>query len=283
MNCLAVQTVLTCSRSANAARIVLLVIAAHADDAGRVVNLPIRKIMEESNAKERTVKYAIEELRDDLKEIATEREGKGRGSTFDFDISPLLKRVQISASDKGAESAPITSPQIKSKGAKTDIEKGANNVVMGADIAPLSDGRVQNSTGTPLASSKAETTNTNKELKTGTARKRAVLADFDLPDWLPPELVQTWLDYRAEIGHPVARASAAALVKRLGALRAQGYPPDAVIEQTVANGWRGLFELPERKGFAVLSGGNVASLPPANTPDRQRELAERYKTGVRHA
>jgi hypothetical protein len=173
MNSQAIQAVLTHSRSTNGARLVLLVLAAHADERGRVINFPISKIMAESNAKERTVKYAIEELRDELKELTTERAGKGRGSTFDFDLSPLLKRVQISTSDKGADIAPIKAQQSEGKGANSAKIKGADIDSIDADSAPLSDGRVQISTGTPLAPTKAETINTDKELKKGSAAAHA--------------------------------------------------------------------------------------------------------------
>jgi hypothetical protein len=166
------QTVLTHSRSANAARMVLLVIASHTDEQGLVVNLSVPDICREANAKRRTVLYAIEELRDELKEMTTEREGNGRGSTFDFDISPLLKRVQISASDKGAESAPIISPQIESKGAENDTEKGANKDGMSADIAPLSDVRVQYPHGTKLAPLLPKTLSTEKNINSNHNRAR---------------------------------------------------------------------------------------------------------------
>lgn len=166
MNCAAVQAVLTHSRSANAARMVLLVLASHSNERGHVGALPIAQLCQEANASERTVKYAIRELRDELKELATEREGAGRGHTFDFDISPLLEKVQnLHASDKRATVAPI--PEDKPEAEK----KGADSSGIGAKSAPLSDPKGADFTGTKVAPSKALRTSTDKE-HTHTARAK---------------------------------------------------------------------------------------------------------------
>lgn len=172
MNCAAVQAVLTHSRSANAARMVLLVLASHSNERGHIGALPIAQLCAEANASERTVKYAIRELRDELKELATEREGAGRGRTFDFDISPLLEKVQnLHASDKHADLAPI-----KEKGAEVapiPPEKGANNVEKDADIAPLSDAKGADFTGTKVAPLSAKNTSTETEANASGAKRGA--------------------------------------------------------------------------------------------------------------
>ena len=136
------------------------------------------------------------------------------------------------------------------------------------------------SSGTPVALYKAETTNTEKELKPKTrARKRATLEDFNLPDWLSPEVVERWLGYRAELGHPVMLASAVALVRELEGLRARGHPPELVIERSIANGWRGLFELPERNGKHAADQRNSSPSQQPRKPtitDAAREHAEYF-------
>jgi hypothetical protein len=160
MNVAAMQAVLTHSRSANAARMVLLVLASHSNDKGHVGAIPIPQLCAEANASERTVKYAIEELRDKLKELLAERESAGRGRTFEFNISPLLEKVQnLHASDKHADLAPI-----EEKGADVapiPWDKGANNVGIDAEIAPLSDPKGADFTGTPIAPYSAKNTSKN--------------------------------------------------------------------------------------------------------------------------
>jgi predicted transcriptional regulator len=123
----ATKAVIDRSRSRGTARLVLSVIAYHADPAGRGARLSIPTIMREANAKERAVQYALTELEESGELIITHK-GSGRGYASEYDISGLVS--------KGAENAPIKQ------------ETGAqNSSLKGADFAPLADPeRVQNST-----------------------------------------------------------------------------------------------------------------------------------------
>lgn len=66
------------------------------------------------------------------------------------------------------------------------------------------------------------------------------VASFVPPDWIPREPWDAWLESRKR--KPTLRALEMA-VKKLGALKDLGSEPGAVLEQTVVNGWTGLFEV----------------------------------------
>jgi hypothetical protein len=63
-----------------------------------------------------------------------------------------------------------------------------------------------------------------------------------LPDWLPADAWDDWSRYRAEVAKARWTQRAAELsLKALDRLRAKGQDPRLVIEQSIANGWTGLF------------------------------------------
>ena len=68
-----------------------------------------------------------------------------------------------------------------------------------------------------------------------------------LPDWLDKKVWARWVVYRAELRHPLTLHQAEAQIRRLSEFRARGMPPEKVIENSIANGWQGLFELKPEK------------------------------------
>lgn len=72
--------------------------------------------------------------------------------------------------------------------------------------------------------------------------------EIGLPDWLPRDAWMDWCRYRERLNRKGWTEKAAQLSFRtLEALRAEGSPPKAVIEQSIGNSWRGLFALPPEK------------------------------------
>jgi len=69
------------------------------------------------------------------------------------------------------------------------------------------------------------------------------------PDGLDLTAWKRWFVYRAEIKKPIKKPSIEAAQKKLAA---HGKQQAAVVEQSIANGWQGLFEL---KGVAVAQEG----------------------------
>lgn len=74
------------------------------------------------------------------------------------------------------------------------------------------------------------------------SKPKAEAQPFDASaiDGLDVAVWQRWTRFRRELGHPIKRASAEAAAKALAAFGAQ---QAAVVEQSIANGWRGLFAL----------------------------------------
>jgi hypothetical protein len=153
VNCEAVQAVLQHSRATNAARMVMVALAARADVKGIVRNLPIPELVKDANATDRTVKAALRELRK-LGELATDRPDKGRGHFYDYDISAFLGKVK-KASDIGEESTPL--PENGETSTPFVAGKGEDISTKGEESTPIESGKGEDFSGTAVASYKAET------------------------------------------------------------------------------------------------------------------------------
>ncbi len=67
------------------------------------------------------------------------------------------------------------------------------------------------------------------------------VSEFTLPDWVPAD---TWADFvsmRKSMRKPMTVAAMSLQVKALAKLRADGHDPRAVLEQSIAASWQGLF------------------------------------------
>ena len=78
---------------------------------------------------------------------------------------------------------------------------------------------------------------------------------MQLPEWLPGDAWADFCRHREAIGKKGWTQQAAELsIRELGKLNADGHDPRTVIEQSIANGWRGLFPL---KGAARRRESNM--------------------------
>lgn len=75
----------------------------------------------------------------------------------------------------------------------------------------------------------------------GARASRRVESTINLPDWLPEEAWANWVAYRRKGKAPFTDHAATLSVEALGTLRAAGYEPVAVINQSILRGWTGLF------------------------------------------
>lgn len=64
-----------------------------------------------------------------------------------------------------------------------------------------------------------------------------------LPDWLPAETWGDFLEMRKQIKHPPNAKAIALLIAKLDRLRAAGNDPKDVLEQSIMNSYRSVFEL----------------------------------------
>lgn len=74
-----------------------------------------------------------------------------------------------------------------------------------------------------------------------------------IPDWLDREIWFNWIDYRNEIKKPFKTKKTFELqVKFLLECLEGGYSPEEIINQSIANGWQGLFK-PKNNHQAITS------------------------------
>ncbi|WP_156835315.1 replication protein [Klebsiella quasipneumoniae] len=75
---------------------------------------------------------------------------------------------------------------------------------------------------------------------------RAVSFDasaVQLPDWLSAEIWSSWVVYRRDLKKPIkSQQTVTQAINLLDRCRLNGYSPDEIINQSIANGWQGLFE-----------------------------------------
>lgn len=76
------------------------------------------------------------------------------------------------------------------------------------------------------------------------ARVRAPAVD--LPEWLDPQAWADFSEHRRKIRAPLTEHAAKLALGELAKLREQGHQPAAVINQSILNGWRGLFALKDQ-------------------------------------
>ncbi|MBC4781535.1 replication protein, partial [Klebsiella pneumoniae] len=64
-----------------------------------------------------------------------------------------------------------------------------------------------------------------------------------LPDWLSAEIWSSWVAYRRDLKKPIkSQQTVTQAINLLNRCRLNGYSPDEIINQSIANGWQGLFE-----------------------------------------
>lgn len=85
-------------------------------------------------------------------------------------------------------------------------------------------------------------TNVSKETSRQ-ARKPARVSALTLPTWLQPDTWAQFVAHRKAIKSPLTLQAMELAISKLDGLRQQGHDPREVIEQTILNGWKGLFPI----------------------------------------
>ncbi|HHT0510803.1 TPA: replication protein [Raoultella planticola] len=67
--------------------------------------------------------------------------------------------------------------------------------------------------------------------------------NVQLPGWLSAEVWSSWVTYRRELKKPIkSQQTVTQAINLLDRCRINGYLPEEIINQSIANGWQGLFE-----------------------------------------
>jgi uncharacterized protein YdaU (DUF1376 family) len=111
---------------------------------------------------------------------------------------------------------------------------------------------------------------TNPNPFTTPTKITAAVRNFELPDWVPRDAWLGWEEMRRKIRKPLTDAARTVNLRKLTKLRDRGEDPTAVLEQSIANAYAGLFEVrPDRSERKALSKREIAELFPATEEDDQ--------------
>ncbi len=95
--------------------------------------------------------------------------------------------------------------------------------------------------------------------------------DVDLPDWIDPAVWREWVQYRSESKKPIkSMLTVTKAIKLLSQYRDAGDNPAEVINQSIANGWQGLFRV-KATGHA-LTPINAGQVPHWNSPEAWEDV-----------
>jgi len=92
---------------------------------------------------------------------------------------------------------------------------------------------------------------------------------LEIPAWLPVETWNAFLDHRKKIKAPMTDVAVKMAIKKLGRLRDEGHDPTDVLNESIINGWKGVFPLKRSR----LSGNGQMSAAAANTLKHVEDLA----------
>ncbi|EOG5361661.1 helix-turn-helix domain-containing protein [Proteus mirabilis] len=126
---------------------------------------------------------------------------------------------------------------------RDDTEKG--NIPKNGSLNAPKNG----SLNVPKNGSQNQSLETNNEPK----KKGFDAKKESIPDWLDREIWFNWIDYRNEIKKPLKTKKTFELqVKFLLQCLEEGYSPEEIINQSITNGWQGLFK-PKNNHQAITS------------------------------
>lgn len=121
----------------------------------------------------------------------------------------------------------------------------------GGDSVPMAVTKSVTKTVTALSPEQGHTKDTitkdNKDnINNPPKSPRAVSFDasaVQLPDWLSAGIWSSWVAYRRDLKKPIkSQQTVTQAINLLDRCRQNGYSPDEIINQSIANGWQGLFE-----------------------------------------
>ncbi|HBY9491210.1 replication protein [Klebsiella pneumoniae] len=121
----------------------------------------------------------------------------------------------------------------------------------GGDSVPMAVTKSVTKTVTALSPEQGHTKDTIKKDKKDNINNppkspRAVSFDasaVQLPDWISAEIWSSWVAYRRDLKKPIkSQQTVTQAINLLDRCRLNGYSPEEIINQSIANGWQGLFE-----------------------------------------
>lgn len=102
-----------------------------------------------------------------------------------------------------------------------------------------------------------------KEMEQKAPESAATEVAFVLPDWIPLETWNAFLDMRKRIKKPATDFAKKLIIGKLEKFKTNGQDVVAVLEKSITSGWQDVFEIKENKSFAQQAADVARSTVPA--------------------
>ncbi len=93
---------------------------------------------------------------------------------------------------------------------------------------------------------------TRKEKKKEINKEKKIVV-FSLPEWIEKETWEAYLEMRNNIKKPPKQKAIELAIGKLEKLRNQGHDPKKVLEESILNGWAGVFPLRKEEEYGRLT------------------------------
>jgi hypothetical protein len=198
------------------AKAVLMALADRADDEGR--SWPsIEKLVEDTCFRKTAVIESIKWL--EASAILLANRSDGRHTTYQLDP----KAFSPSAARTRTRRAPVRDADLASAPRVPDPSAARTQPVRGADT------NHQEPKGTIKSNPQPRAKKTSADLKTA------------LPNWLPRESWDEFIEHRKQIRKPMTALQAEKQIARLAKMHSQGLDVAGLIDHAIASGWQGIY------------------------------------------
>lgn len=97
-------------------------------------------------------------------------------------------------------------------------------------------------------------TNNHKPITTNQepvkTKKAAPSSQVSLPEWIGNDSFEAFIEHRKKLKAPMTQLAQTRLIAELSRLREDGNEPHAVLDQSILNGWKGVFPLKQQQAGA---------------------------------
>jgi hypothetical protein len=144
------------------------------------------------------------------------------------------------------------------------------------ELQPVSKQRIERRTVKQSYSDRTATVQDNNKEE---LIKNKNIGGNGIPDWIPAEIWADFKEFRIRKKAPLTARAIKGIVTKLESLRLSGNDPESVLEQSIVNGWAGVFEIKKdfKKSNNSTRSERVASsmdIMARREYERQREEAE---------
>lgn len=127
--------------------------------------------------------------------------------------------------------------------AKIKVEETSTTLKTHSVVYPLS--------GKTAPTNNIDNTNKTKKIKNKNPQPKKQVAvvsqELDFPDWLNKETWEDFKQHRKEIKKPMSFLAQKKTINQLTKMKEKGQDIDQVLNNSIANGWQGIFEIKQRK------------------------------------